>query len=242
MILQKPEIQTIDEITYQLNSDIPYTGKHTMYYDSGLKFFEINYVNGKEHGQSISWNEDGQINYKGHSQDGLGHGSATFWYDNNTICVTGQHYKGKKTGVWCSWHTNGHISSEGEYKNNERHGLWTYWYSKKTFPFVFTSRIEEQIATKMNYADGVLNGTCVEWHSNGNKKLNTSFSHGLKNGMYTRWHENGHKKTEGKYIANLEKNRQHKVGVWSYWNEDSKLTAKEAYREGILIGELVQRL
>ena len=71
MIRQTPEIQTNDGITYQLNSDIPYTGKHTMYYDNGLKFFEINYVNGKDHGQSISWNEDGQINYKGYSQDGL---------------------------------------------------------------------------------------------------------------------------------------------------------------------------
>ena len=95
---QTPDIQTIDGITYQLNSDIPYTGKHTMYYDNGLKFFEINYVNGKEHGQSISWNEDGQINYKEYSQDGLNHGPSTYWYDNNIICTKGQHYKGKKPG------------------------------------------------------------------------------------------------------------------------------------------------
>jgi antitoxin component YwqK of YwqJK toxin-antitoxin module len=53
------------------------------------------------------------------------------------------------------------------------------------------------------------------------------------------WYENGQKRLEGKYTANLEKNRQHKTGVWSYWNEDGKLTAKETYREGILIGELV---
>jgi len=239
MIRQTPEIQTNDGITYQLNSDIPYTGKHTMYYDNGLKFFEINYVNGKEHGQSISWNEDGQINYKGYSQDGLNHGPSTYWYDNNIICTKGQHYKGKKTGVWCSWHANGHISSKGEYKNNKRHGLWTYWYSQKTFPFIFTSRVEEQIAVKMNYINDVLDSEYLEWHSNGNIKLEASFKHGLKDGQYTMWHENGHKKTEGKYIANLEKIRQHKNGAWSYWSEGGKLTAKETYREGVLIGELV---
>ena len=239
MIQQTPDIQTIDGITYQLNSDIPYTGKHTMYYDNGLKFFEINYVNGKDHGQSISWNEDGQINYKGYSQDGLNHGPSTYWYDNNIICTKGQHYKGKKTGVWCSWHANGHISSKGEYKNNKRHGLWTYWYSQKTFPFIFTSRVEEQIAVKMNYINDVLDSEYLEWHSNGNIKLEASFKHGLKDGQYTMWHENGHKKTEGKYIANLEKIRQHKNGAWSYWSEGGKLTAKETYRKGVLIGELV---
>jgi len=239
MIQQKPDVQTIDGITYQLNSDTPYTGKLIMYYDTGEELSEINYVNGKEHGLSISLDENGRKHYEGYSMNGMRHGDEIHWHSDDVFSTKGQYFNDKRTGIWRSWHTNGHISSEGEYKNNERHGLWTYWYSKKTFPFVFTSRIEEQIATKMNYADGVLNGTCVEWHSNGNKKLNTSFSHGLKNGMYTRWHENGHKKTEGKYIANLEKNRQHKVGVWSYWNEDSKLTAKEAYREGILIGELV---
>jgi hypothetical protein len=47
MIQRTLDIQTIDDIAYQLDSDIPYTGKHTTYYDNGLKFFEINYVNGK---------------------------------------------------------------------------------------------------------------------------------------------------------------------------------------------------
>jgi antitoxin component YwqK of YwqJK toxin-antitoxin module len=183
--------------------------------------------------------ENGQKCGVSNHKDGMWHGEETYWHSKDVVSTKGQYHNDKRVGVWRSWHTNGHISSEGVYKNGERHGLWTYWHSQKTFDYVFSSRIEEQIATKMNYADGVLNGTCVEWHSNGNKKLNTSFSHGLKNGMYTRWHANGHKKTDGKYVANIDKNRQHKTGAWSYWNEDGRLTAKEAYREGILIGELV---
>jgi antitoxin component YwqK of YwqJK toxin-antitoxin module len=238
MILQTPEIRTIDDITYQLDSDIPYTGSLVVYYDNKEKACEGNYVNGKEHGLWTMW-DDGQKISEGNMKDGMCHGPETHWHIEGVISTKGQYLNDKRTGIWRSWHTNGHISGEGMYKNGERHGLWTYWYSKKTFDYVFSSRIEEQIATKMNYADGVLNGTCVEWHSNGNKKLKTDFSHGLKNGMYTRWHANGHKKTDGKYVANIDKNRQHKTGAWSYWNEDGRLTAKEAYREGILIGELV---
>jgi hypothetical protein len=41
-----PDLQIIDGITYQLNSDIPYTGKYIMIFDNGDKS-EGNYVNGK---------------------------------------------------------------------------------------------------------------------------------------------------------------------------------------------------
>jgi antitoxin component YwqK of YwqJK toxin-antitoxin module len=193
MIQKTPDLQTINSITYQLSSDIPYTGKFIVLHDNRQKFYEGSYKNGK------------------------------------------------REGVWQGWHANGRASSEGMYKNGERHGFWTYWYSQKTFdlPFLFKGCIEEQIATKMNYADGVLNGACIEWHSNGVKKLEKGFKYGFENGSYIGWHASGHKKIEGKYIVNLEKNRQHKTGVWSYWNEDGRLTAKEVYREGILIGELV---
>jgi len=96
MILQKPDIQTIDGITYQLNSDTPYTGKYTMYYDNGDKFAEINYLNGKEHGQSIIWGEDGRIGHKGNLQNGKRHGSEIYWYDKNTLSVKGNITKVKE--------------------------------------------------------------------------------------------------------------------------------------------------
>lgn len=239
MIQQEPDIQTIDGITYQLDSETPYTGKYTMYYDNGCKPSEGYYKNGVEHGPWVMWDEDGQKICESNHKNGMRHGDEIHWYSDNVFSTKGQHLNDKRTGVWCSWHTNGHISSKGEYKNGERQGLWTYWYSQKTFDHVFSSRIEEQIATKMNYADGVLNGTCAEWHSNGVKKLEKSFKLGLGNGPYIRWHTNGHKKTKGKYIANSEKNRQYKTGAWSYWNEKGELIAKEFYREGILTDKLV---
>jgi len=237
MILQTPDTQIIDGITYQLNSDTPYTGKHTMFYDNGDKFAEINYLNGKEHGQSITWDEDGRIEHKGNLQDGKRHGSEIYWYDKNTLSVKGQHHKGKRVGIWHGWHTSGNKSYEGEYKNNKRHGLWTYWYSQKTFNTTFDSKIKEQISSKINYSNGVINGTYIGWHSNGNKELEASFKHGLKDGLYTRWHTNGQRKIEGKYIANIDKNREDKVGTWLHWNKNGKLIRKEDYQKGILIQE-----
>ena len=236
-----PDLQIIDGITYQLNSDIPYTGKFNMIFDNGDKS-EGNYVNGKEYGLWTYWGDDHKV-HEGNMKDGMSHGTTTYWYSDNIIASEGQFHNGQQVGVERSWHTNGHISSEDMFRNGEMHGLWTYWHSQKTFPFayIFLYRhvVEEQISAKIHFVDGVKNGTDLGWHSNGNKKLETNFKYGLKDGLYKQWYENGQKRLEGKYTANLEKNRQHKTGVWSYWNEDGKLTAKEAYREGILIGELV---
>ncbi|MBL7003535.1 MAG: toxin-antitoxin system YwqK family antitoxin [Gammaproteobacteria bacterium] len=239
MIQQTPDIQTINGIAYQLDSDIPYTGKLTMYYDDGAKFSESYYKNGKEDGLWVTWDMDGHKCSESNNKDGKSHGIETHWYNNDVISTKGQHHKDKRIGIWRSWHTNGNISHKGEYKNDKKHGLWTYWYSRKTFDNVYSSIIEEQMSSQMHFINGTISGAYVGWHSNGNKEIEVSFKHGLKDGLYIRWHANGQKKVEGKYIANIDKNRQHKTGVWSYWNEGGKLTAKETYREGILIGELV---
>jgi antitoxin component YwqK of YwqJK toxin-antitoxin module len=213
-----------------------------MIFDNEVKS-EGNYVNGKEHGLWTHWEDDHKI-LEGNIKDGMRHGLETQWHNKDLISTEGQYYNNQKVGVWRSWHTNGHISSKGMYRNGEKHGLWTSWHSQKTFPFsynIFLYRhvVEEQIQTKIHFVDGAKNGEYLEWYSSGNKKLETNFKYGLKDGLYKKWFENGRKRLEGKYTANLEKNRQHKTGVWSYWNEAGKLTAKETYREGILIGELV---
>ena len=232
-----PELQNIDGITYQLNSDIPYTGSFAMIFDNGDKS-EGSYVNGKEHGLWSYLYDDCKL-YESNVKNGMYHGLETWWHNKDLISIEGRYYNNQKTGVWRSWHANGHISSEGMYKNGERHGLWTYWHSQKTFPFVFTSQVEEQIQKTIHFVDGVKNGAYVEWYSSGNKMLETNFKSGFKDGLYTEWNEAGQKRLEGKYIANLEKNRQHKTGVWSTWSQYRGLIAKEAWREGILIGELV---
>jgi len=238
MTQQTPEIQTIDNIAYQLDSDTPYTGKCNMYYDDGSKLSEGYYKNGKEDGMWVSWNTDGHKCSESNHKDGENHGLEKHWYNNGVTSTKGQYHKGKRVGIWYAWHTNGNKSHEGEYKNNQRHGLWTYWYSQKTFDNIFSSIIEEQMSSQMHYIDGVINNTHTEWHSNGNKKLEQNFKNGLKNGLYTRWYSNGRKQVEGKYIANIDKNRQHKIGVWSYWNENGKQIRSQIYKDGELQYEL----
>jgi len=98
-----------------------------------------------------------------------------------------------------------------------------------------TDRIEEQMAVKMYFINGAINGAYVGWHSNGSKEIEASFKHGLKDKLYTRWYANGQKKIEGKYTANPTRNTEYKTGDWSYWNEDGESLNKENYKEGVLI-------
>ncbi len=61
MIQQTPDTQTIDGITYQLDNGIPYTGKHTMYYDNGQKCYEPVYKGSLYY---AGFNENGIKQYK----------------------------------------------------------------------------------------------------------------------------------------------------------------------------------
>ena len=45
---------------YEPGQEEPYTGKYVIYYESGQKRYEGNFVNGKMEGKQIKWHENGQ--------------------------------------------------------------------------------------------------------------------------------------------------------------------------------------
>ena len=57
------EVSSLEErngIKYEVNSDIPFTGKLIVRHANGKKESETNYINGKKHGYAPSWDEDGK--------------------------------------------------------------------------------------------------------------------------------------------------------------------------------------
>ena len=67
---------------YEPGHEEPYTGKYVIYFESGQKRYEGNFLNGKMDGKQIKWHENGQKSYEANFKYGKQEGPYIFWYEN----------------------------------------------------------------------------------------------------------------------------------------------------------------
>ena len=94
-----------DGLTYEGDSETPFTGVVVSKHDNGQKKWEVTYKNGKRDGLMTQWRENGQKKWE----------------------VT--HKAGKVEGLWTWWHANGQKARDTTYKDGKREGLTTEWYA-----------------------------------------------------------------------------------------------------------------
>jgi antitoxin component YwqK of YwqJK toxin-antitoxin module len=94
--INKNQLLNRGGISYEINQSIPFTGRVIKKYDSGQLMFEDNYKNGKQHGLSKSWYDNGQKI------------SETI-YENGII----------KNGTSYVWNMDGSIKSQSSYINGK---------------------------------------------------------------------------------------------------------------------------
>lgn len=69
------------------------------FYKNGAVSEELNYVNGKLHGQYFCWDEEGKILIEGKYENGLEQGFWTF-YNHGVRTSLGSYRYGCKSGIW----------------------------------------------------------------------------------------------------------------------------------------------
>ena len=95
---------------YEPGQEEPYTGKYVIYYESGQKRYEGNFVSGKMEGKQIKWHENGQMSYEANFKYGKQQGPYIFWYENGQKSYEANYVKGKEHGVVTSWDREGNIT------------------------------------------------------------------------------------------------------------------------------------
>ena len=95
---------------YEPGHEEPYTGKYVIYYESGQKRYEGNFVSGKMEGKQIKWHENGQMSYEANFKYGKQQGPYIFWYDNGQKSYEANYNKGKEDGIVTSWDREGNIT------------------------------------------------------------------------------------------------------------------------------------
>ena len=69
-------------VSYEVNSETPFTGKLVEKYWSGQKQSEANFKNGMLEGLATLWYQNGQKESEGNYRNGKPEGIHTSWYEN----------------------------------------------------------------------------------------------------------------------------------------------------------------
>ncbi len=149
-------------------------------------------------------------------------------------------------------------------ENGNKHGRWTYIYSPSwritedpdsiTYYRLITYKhgvpkglVRDYYSSGFLQWQGkllsespkkVMDGLCIWYFENGEKKRETEYKKGKMNGKYKSWHNNKKLAIEGQY-----KNDHHE-GVWFIWNEQGILSRSKNFitGEGLTGSELGRRL
>jgi len=91
------------------------------------EFQEFMYKNGKLHGSTKWWFENGEQWIDEMYKEGLKHGICRRWHRNGQLWHEDEHKDGKFHGLSKTWNPNGQLMQENWYKEGKRHGLCKNW-------------------------------------------------------------------------------------------------------------------
>lgn len=179
-----PSDQTVERngITYEINSQTPFTGTTTSFYENGQLKERLSYKEGMKNGIQETFFSNGQL-------------------ESKEELLTEYRYVGTKSNYY--W--------DGQLKSRDIYSKEGYWLSSESYydngQLVYKSNIldkdgkeiiepyveffrDGQVSTKFNL-DQDENGTKEYYHSNGNLKLEFEVMNNEKHGPLSRYTEEG---------------------------------------------------
>lgn len=136
-------------------------GAYIIYYNSGIKYQEGHYENGKKEGAWTSWYTAGNVLAKYNYRQGKIAGKNMSWYENgNTQDSFLLDSKGNGRGY--GFYTTGEKRYEGDFTAGDKTGTWYYYYnqpgSHKSMEVQFTA---DSLVSKTCYTvDGNVQASC----------------------------------------------------------------------------------
>ncbi|AUS02952.1 MORN variant protein [Vibrio phage 2.275.O._10N.286.54.E11] len=149
-------------------------------------------VNGKLHGHSQSWHENGIIACSTHYVDGNTHGLKESFHNDGSLSSRTLYVHGKPHGRSEVYDETGIPLHNGEYSNGKKIGTWTDYFAHSG-----------KIRKESHYDDnGHLTGTQTTYYSNGNVCSVKNFQSGNMHGITRVWGYTGKIEKIECYIEN----------------------------------------
>jgi hypothetical protein len=102
-------------------------GESRHYFDNGALSYTQKYVDGVTHGVGLGWNREGKKLYEMAYADGKQSGTYTHWWSDGKLRSLGEYRDGKREGRHQRWDESGLLSSDEHYRNDKQHGESQSW-------------------------------------------------------------------------------------------------------------------
>lgn len=199
---------------YHRRGSTAFTGFCESCHGTGFREHCASFVNGKEHGVSFTWHDNGQLQFQREHNMGVETGTWKVWYRGKPV-VTADGRKGFAPAI---------LASETKYVNGKLHGECRWYYEDGS-----DKRIE-------NYKNGILDGKLTRFeqpkpNEKSYKEREIDYKNGLMDGRYISYFDNGNVKTELGY----KQGKEH--GKIKYFHDNSQLALEGEYKMGVKVGK-----
>ena len=106
-------------ITYEVNSETPFTGSQVLYWRNDQLASKQNYKDGEPAGLWEHYYKNGQLKDKGKFKDGRWEGLWEYYYENGQVQANYNFKEGLRDGLLERYYENGQLESKDCYKNSE---------------------------------------------------------------------------------------------------------------------------
>ncbi len=168
------------------------SGKWVYFFDStAFTAWEMNYRNGRKHGQQIYFDKKGDTTRIEHYSDGILDGEKLVYGSTGSIEKITTYKKGLLDGPFIVYNLSGQVIQELNFVAGKKNGKLTYYYSdgvlmsvenwlldKKSGEFI-TYFHDGKVQQKVAFLNGVLNGWMEEFWADGLMKRSARYQNGL---------------------------------------------------------------
>jgi antitoxin component YwqK of YwqJK toxin-antitoxin module len=123
------ELERRDGVLFAKGEQQPFDGHLVESYTKDVRKVVIEIANGKAHGLSRGWYDNGQIEVEETFVEGVSHGPRTRWHRNGSRKAVAQIEHGKDVGTFTEWHENGQLAVKMQMRDGEPDGVVDAWFA-----------------------------------------------------------------------------------------------------------------
>lgn len=126
-VVTRGELDLRAGVLHLRDEDRPFSGTVLEKFPNGANRVAIEIRDGRPHGRSRGWHENGQLEVEEHFIHGISNGPRQRWYDDGARKSEARIVDGKIEGIFTRWHENGKKAAVIMMKNGVAHGLSEAW-------------------------------------------------------------------------------------------------------------------
>lgn len=146
-------------------------------------------------------------------------GKWTYFHPNGKVAKEVNYVDGRLDGSWTHFDENGVKLLDATYKNGKRHGTWTHYGPADKDG-------KQGVTQTMQFTDGVLDGSFVQYYANSQKRVEQRFVKGVPEGVQTQWYQDGTKYVEKSFVGGKQN------GIETIWDAKGNIVKRREFRDG----------